>query len=72
MATPDLLSPQIAVARLKKYLTNDEHRIRLHDLLMGEVERVHEAISGPRFPMDAPKDVSSSEALLFQSQITII
>ncbi|MBC5992431.1 SIR2 family protein [Pontibacter cellulosilyticus] len=36
------LTPQIALARLKKYIVRDEHIISLHDLIKGEVERVYE------------------------------
>ncbi len=40
------LSPQVAVARLKKYLADDAHRISLHDLLLGETEKAHSVIAG--------------------------
>ncbi|MBC5773140.1 SIR2 family protein [Pontibacter sp. KCTC 32443] len=36
------LTPQIALARLKKYVVRDEHIISLHDLIKGEVDRVFE------------------------------
>ncbi|PSF31749.1 hypothetical protein C7H19_22250 [Aphanothece hegewaldii CCALA 016] len=49
---PHPLSAKIAVATLKKYLVDDSHRIRLHDLVTQEVERVYEATSVERFPVN--------------------
>jgi hypothetical protein len=46
MATP------MAVATLKRYLAEDRHRIRLHDLVMDEVERVERALSAAHFPLN--------------------
>lgn len=45
LARPDPLSAAVAVQSLKRYLPNPLHRIRLHDLVMGETARVVEAIS---------------------------
>ena len=36
----------VAVAQLKRYLPDPVHRIRLHDLVMGEVEAVIEQVQG--------------------------
>jgi hypothetical protein len=44
-------STQLAVAELKRYLPNPTHRIRLHDLLMAEVNRV---IEQTHFPTGQP------------------
>lgn len=38
MNSPHPLSPKLAVAQAKKYLSSPEHRIRLHDLLMDAIE----------------------------------
>lgn len=46
---------------VKRYITNRRHRIQLHDLVMGESERVHEAISAEHFPIDT---VFNSEELV--------
>ena len=40
VARPHPLSPKVAVATLKRYLENPGQRIRLHDFMMDEVERV--------------------------------
>jgi hypothetical protein len=47
--TPHPLTARVAVARLKKYLESDQHRIRLHDLVTDEIERVVGAVTGGRF-----------------------
>lgn len=36
------LTPQVAEARLKKYVVREEHIISLHDLIKGEVDRVYD------------------------------
>jgi NAD-dependent SIR2 family protein deacetylase len=41
---PHPMSTDVAVATVKRYLAEDRHRIRLHDLLMEEAERVLEAV----------------------------
>jgi hypothetical protein len=46
---PHPLSTEAAVASLKGYLAEPKHRIRLADLVNGEVERVLEATDGPAF-----------------------
>lgn len=44
----------IAVAEVKRYLPDPEHRVRLNDLIMGEVERVIDATSPACMPLDMP------------------
>lgn len=44
------LSKQMAVASVKKYITEDRYRPRLHDLFMGEAERVNNLLLGDRYP----------------------
>ena len=46
---PHPLSTEVAVASLKRYLPNPEHRIRLVDLIDGTVEQVINATSGEGF-----------------------
>jgi len=40
---PHPMSIEVAVATVKRYLAEDRHRIRLHDLFMREVEETHAA-----------------------------
>ena len=70
MDKPHPLSAKIAVAQVKKYLVNPNYRIRLHDLVMDETERVYKELVSDRFPLDTPvseeeflKRVESYEAL---------
>ena len=44
-------SAELAVSSLKRYLAESRHRIALHDLVMGETDRVREIISGEQFHM---------------------
>ncbi|KAB2930082.1 MAG: hypothetical protein F9K24_17995 [Leptonema illini] len=58
---PHPLSKEAAIASLKQYLTDERHRIRLADLINGEVDRMIEATSGPEFAVsgsDAPDRIT--------------
>ena len=46
---PHPLSTEAAVASIKGYLAEPKHRIRLADLVSGEVDRMLDATSGPAF-----------------------
>jgi len=48
---PHPLSAQVAVATLKRYLEDDKYKIRLRDLVMQEVEKLHENTSVENFPL---------------------
>ncbi|MCU1019227.1 SIR2 family protein [Stenotrophomonas maltophilia] len=48
---PHPLSTEAAIASLKGYLAEPNHRIRLADLVGGEVDRVLDAISTPAFAL---------------------
>lgn len=48
---PHPLSARTAVATMKRLLSEDRHRIELHDLVLGEVERVMEATSDALMPV---------------------
>jgi len=48
---PHPLSAKLAVTSLKKYLVDERHKIRLHDLVMQEAERLLEQISEKNFPL---------------------
>lgn len=50
---PHPLSTSIAVATAKRYLAEPTARIRLHDLVWDEVERVHHGQLSDRFSLDA-------------------
>ena len=43
LSGPHPMSVEVAVATVKRYLVEDRHRIRLHDLFMREVEEAHSA-----------------------------
>jgi hypothetical protein len=59
-------SAKVAVATLKRYLPDESHRIRLHDLISDEVARVEDATSTERFPVGGA--VVSHEALVERLQ----
>jgi hypothetical protein len=48
---PHPLSVQSAVAQAKRYLPEAKHQIRLHDLLMGEIETLIDETSAARYPV---------------------
>jgi hypothetical protein len=51
---PHPLSAKVAVATLKKYLVDEQHRIRLHDLVKEEREKLYAQLSLEHFPLDTP------------------
>ena len=51
---PHPLSTAAAVATVKRYLANSQHRIRLHDLIHEETERVHKELASERFSTQVP------------------
>jgi len=55
---PHPLSTRMAVATVKKYLTEEKYRIRLHDLVIGEVGDVYKELSSPRFDISVPPGTS--------------
>lgn len=48
-------STSLAVAELKRYLPEQRHRIRLHDLVMGETEVLCSRLAEDNFPLSEPK-----------------
>jgi len=60
----DPVSTQVAVARLKKYLPFDSERIKLHDLLTAETERVYQAAREERFAPGVPWSLEAVSARL--------
>ena len=55
-------STAIAVARLKEYLPEPRHRIRLSDLVNDTVERLVKHLSVSSFSPDQPRDISTQAA----------
>jgi hypothetical protein len=51
LPVPHPQSAQVAVANLKRYLTDDRHKIRLHDLMMQETDRLSSQLSDEQFPI---------------------
>jgi hypothetical protein len=51
---PHPMAANVAAALAKKYVSEDRFRIQLHDLLMGEVERVVRGTDADRYPVDEP------------------
>ncbi|OIQ10364.1 SIR2 family protein [Neomoorella thermoacetica] len=51
---PHPLSAKVAAATLKKYLPEERHKIRLHDLVMGEARKLYDELSEDRFSLNTP------------------
>jgi hypothetical protein len=51
LAQPHPLSAKIAVTNLKKYIVDDRHKIRLHDLLVTETEKLYAELDDNNFPV---------------------
>ncbi|MEW6455121.1 MAG: SIR2 family protein [Acidobacteriota bacterium] len=51
LSRPHPLSSKVAVATLKKYIVDDHYKIRLHDLMMEETERVYAGLTIEHFPV---------------------
>jgi len=49
---PYPLSAPLAVATVKRYLAEEKHYIRLHDLVTEEVERVYDELTSDRFKVE--------------------
>jgi len=49
IAKPHPLSAKVAVATVKKYLVDDRYKIRLHDLVMEEVNKLDKQVSDTHF-----------------------
>jgi hypothetical protein len=64
----DPLSAQVAVARVKKYLSADAYKISLADLFLTETERVHKAVTDARFPLNVSPNSFTGAALLARMQ----
>lgn len=62
---PHPLSAKVAAATLKKYLVEERYKIRLHDLLMQEVQKVYSELSSEQFSWSLP---FSPEALIQRTQ----
>lgn len=49
IARPHPLSAPVATATLKRFLVDDRHRIRLHDLVIGETEKLQSGLNDEYF-----------------------
>ena len=49
IGAPHPLSSKVAAATLKRYIVDDRHRIRLHDLVQQETERAYSILIDKRF-----------------------
>jgi hypothetical protein len=56
---PHPLSSALAVASLKRYLSEPKFRIQLHDLVNGEVDRVVDRVAGPEFAVQGSPRLTS-------------
>jgi hypothetical protein len=54
MNRPHPLSAKVAIATVKKYLVDERARIRLHDLVMEELNKLDDELSITHFPADTP------------------
>lgn len=71
---PHPLSAKTAVATMKRYLADDRHRIELHDLVTGEVERVMTVTSDAEMPLSVSRDIDEARQRLarYDSATTIV
>lgn len=60
----DPLSAQVAVARVKKYLSSDTYKINLSDVFSAETERVRRAVTDERFPIQGSGNSLTGETML--------
>jgi hypothetical protein len=66
ISKPHPLSAKVAVASLKKYIVDESQKIRLHDLVMNETEKLHGELTDKTFPV---QHISfSQEELLRRTQ----
>jgi len=59
LAAPHPLSAKIAIATVKRYIVDSSSRIRLHDLIHEETERIVAELSGSRFDCNTGASVAS-------------
>jgi hypothetical protein len=71
---PHPLSIPIAVASLKKYLSEDRYRIDLRDLVMNEVERVYKNISSlpTNFSTNGDRTYALSQLAKYESSLEML
>jgi hypothetical protein len=72
----DPISPRVAVSRMKRYLSTDEQRINLHDLVATESERAYKGTKGEGYPVAAVAHLSSEDLLRrlqgYQSELYVL
>lgn len=57
----DPVSARVAVARLKRYLSTEEQRISLHDLVVSETERAYRGTRGERYPVGVVSQLTGQD-----------
>lgn len=72
MQSPELLSVALAEASLKRYIDDPTKRIRIHDLVVGEANRVRRTVEEPPegFYMTEPTKESVEERLQYYESAT--
>jgi hypothetical protein len=56
----DPMSPRVAVATMKKYLSEDKYRVQLQDFVVRELLAVVEKTGLRHFPLDQPRDITAT------------
>jgi hypothetical protein len=70
---PHPLSAELAVALLKEYLPEPKHRIRLHDLVRGELARVLTKLDSPKFNTDAwSPETFADQAARYEAAVSVL
>jgi hypothetical protein len=65
---PHPLSAQVAAATLKRYLSEDRHRIRARDLVLDKAKRLRAELNSEKFPVDVAKP-SEDDLILRMKQL---
>lgn len=60
---PHPLSAKVAIATVKKYLVDDHYKIRLHDLVTDELNKLDSELSDAHFPVGIGTSFTSEEFL---------
>ncbi|GAG42485.1 unnamed protein product, partial [marine sediment metagenome] len=71
---PHPLSSKLAVATLKRYLTDERFEIQVHDLIFQEANRLYEEFSGDEFSLNTAFNLEEykSRVLRYESSIEIL
>ena len=64
-------TPQIAIARLKKYVVREEYKISLHELIHNEVEDTYKKINSLSFDRSSELDINKKIDFLLKATDTL-